>query len=81
MVVQTTVKKWGNSFGIRLQKAIAENLNLSEGSEINIEVENGKLVITPAEKEPTLKELIDGINENNRHGEMDFGRPVGKEIW
>ncbi len=32
-------------------------------------------------KDPNrLNELLDGIDENNLHGEIDFGKPVGKEI-
>ena len=27
-----------------------------------------------------LHELLDGIDENNIHEEIDFGKPVGKEI-
>ncbi len=32
-------------------------------------------------KDPNrLQALLDGIDENNLHGEIDFGKPVGKEI-
>ncbi len=32
-------------------------------------------------KDPNrFNELLDGIDENNLHGEIDFGKPVGKEI-
>jgi antitoxin component of MazEF toxin-antitoxin module len=29
----------------------------------------------------TLEQLIRGISEENRHGETDWGKPVGEEIW
>jgi antitoxin MazE len=29
----------------------------------------------------TLEELIRSITEENRHGETDWGPPVGNEIW
>ena len=29
----------------------------------------------------TLDELLDGITEENRHGETDWGPPVGNEYW
>lgn len=29
----------------------------------------------------TLNELVAGITELNRHGEVDFGPAVGNEIW
>jgi antitoxin component of MazEF toxin-antitoxin module len=28
----------------------------------------------------TLEELLEGINDENLHGETDFGEDVGKEI-
>ena len=31
------------------------------------------------ERDLTLEELLAGITKENRHAEVDFGRPVGKE--
>lgn len=28
-----------------------------------------------------LEEMLAQITEDNRHGEVDFGPPVGKEVW
>jgi len=30
-------------------------------------------------REFTLKDLLTGVTKKNRHHEVDFGRPVGKE--
>ena len=32
------------------------------------------------ERTKRLEELLEGINEDNLHGEIDWGKPVGKEI-
>ena len=32
------------------------------------------------ERTKRLEELLEGIEEGNIHGEIDFGAPVGKEI-
>ncbi|WP_306798706.1 AbrB/MazE/SpoVT family DNA-binding domain-containing protein [Oceanobacillus saliphilus] len=32
-------------------------------------------------KDPTLEELLAGVTEENRHEEIDWGKPEGKEIW
>lgn len=43
---------------------------------------HGRLVIEPthhAEYSPTR--LIDAINDQNRHDEIDVGVPVGQEAW
>lgn len=39
------VTKWGNSKGILLPTTVLENLNLSEGSEVEFIFEDGKIVL------------------------------------
>jgi antitoxin component of MazEF toxin-antitoxin module len=29
----------------------------------------------------TLQQLLEGVTPENIHAEVDFGRPVGKEVW
>lgn len=29
----------------------------------------------------TLQSLLDGVTEHNIHPEVDFGPPVGREVW
>ena len=41
------ISKWGNSLALRIPKAIAEELQLNEGSPISIETAEGKILITP----------------------------------
>ena len=38
----TTIKKWGNSFGIRLTKRMLEEYGLKEGDEVKIKIEKVK---------------------------------------
>ena len=47
---------------------------------------NGKLVIETLRSQRrkrryNLDELIAGITPDNRHGEIDWGPPVGNEAW
>ena len=39
------VTKWGNSKGILLPTTVLENLNLSEGSEVEFIFEDGKIIL------------------------------------
>lgn len=39
------VTKWGNSKGILLPTTVLENLNLSEGNEIEFIFEDGKIIL------------------------------------
>ena len=81
MIVQGTVRKWGNSLGIRLQKVVAEQLKLRAGTRVDIDVEDGRIVVVPSSTKPSLDELLSKITPQNLHGETDFGKPVGNEIW
>ena len=73
------ISKWGNSLGIRIPKAFIQSAGLSEGSEVEIGISGGRLVITPVGREYGLEELAGQITAENRHGETDWGRPVGHE--
>ncbi len=80
--MKTTVRKWGNSLAVRIPKAAAVETNLAQGSVVEVEVRNGRIVLEP-QRPPkyTLEELVAGMTEENRHDEIDSGPPVGKELW
>jgi len=79
----TRVQKWGNSLALRIPKSFAEEVKLGQGTEVELSLENGKLLIQPVKEENpyTLEELVAGITDENLHSEIDFGGPVGKEVW
>jgi antitoxin MazE len=72
--------KWGNSLAVRIPKSVAEEARMQEGDAILIEVVRGRVELRPAEKIPTLEELVAQITPENRHEETDWGPDVGKEI-
>lgn len=73
--------QWGNSIGVRIPKALAKRAGISMGTTVEIDEAGDGIVIKPVrKKEYSLKELVKGITRQNRHGEVDFRRPVGKEI-
>jgi len=78
--MEAVVKKWGNSLGIRIPNLVARKLSLKDGSYINIEDKEKKIVITPIKKN-RLSEMLSKINEQNIHEEIKTGGHVGKEIW
>jgi antitoxin MazE len=39
--------KWGNSLAVRIPKALADSIKVSEGKHAEIKVENGALVLRP----------------------------------
>lgn len=75
----TTVQKWGNSLAVRIPSKIVDEINLEQGSDVEIKLENQAIIISPIKKKPTLEELLSKITPKNRHEEVDFGRQEGKE--
>lgn len=77
------VSRWGHSLALRIPARLAKQVDLKEGSPVEITVEDSKLVITPAEAEPLrydLAKLIAGMNQDNLHDEIDLGEAVGAEL-
>jgi len=78
--MQTTAQKWGNSLAIRIPKRLAEEAGLREKDCVEIEVEEGTLVVRPQPRRAyRLKDLVKGITPRNRHDAIDVGEPVGRE--
>ncbi len=80
--MQTKIKKWGNSLALRIPKSFALNANLRQNELVDISIDKEKIIITPiSKKEYSLDDLLEGVSEDNLHGEFDTGVPLGKEIW
>jgi antitoxin MazE len=80
----TKIQKWGNSQGLRLNRQLLEDAHLSVGDEVDVTVDDGMIVIAPARRirgKHSLKELVSRIPKDHKPGEMDWGRPVGREVW
>lgn len=74
------VQPWGNSLGLRIPKSIADDTGLMAGSEVDIEVAEGRVIVTPV-SQPTyrLEDLLAAITPENLHAEFDLGEAVGDE--
>jgi antitoxin MazE len=82
LFMQVRVQKWGNSLAVRIPKPLAKDAAVSEGTVLNLAVSDGRVIATPVEtKNLSLRALLSKINKKNLHGEVDFGRPAGCEIW
>ncbi|MCL2362943.1 MAG: AbrB/MazE/SpoVT family DNA-binding domain-containing protein [Defluviitaleaceae bacterium] len=86
MAVRTMrVNRWGNSLGIRFPSEFVEKVKLKEKSLVEIITDGNRLIVVKAkEKEPrkTIQELFaehpaDFIDDE----EIDWGAPVGGEVW
>lgn len=80
--METKAKKWGNSLGVLVPKGIAEQAGVAVNDRLNIEVDNGAIVLKLRRRQKyRLNDLLKGITKENMHDEIDFGGPVGREVW
>ena len=80
----TKIQKWGNSQGLRLAKQVLEDAHLSVGDDVDVTARDGLIVIAPARRirgKRSLQELVSRIPKRYKSAEMEWGEPVGKEVW
>ena len=76
------LQKWGNSLGVRIPKSVTEDLNVNEGSELEIYVSEGNIIFKPAFRvNYSLEELLSKVKKGHLLKEDDWGKPQGKELW
>ena len=79
--MHTKIRKWGNSLGLRIPKSFAEEAGIQAGSEVDLSVADGELLIRPVRpRKYRLQDLLRGITSRNRHAEVEVGGPVGREV-
>ena len=70
---------------LRVPRAFVKELGASEGKRADMTIEDGALVIKVAKprkrRRYRLEDLIAGITKENYHREVDWGGPVGNEVW
>ncbi len=80
--MDTTVQKWGNSLALRIPRSVAKDIHLHQGSVVGVTIIGGKIVVKPRrQRHYALAQLLRGVTKRNRHGEVDWGGPVGQETW
>ena len=79
--MRSEIAKWGNSLALRLPKPVAADAGFSEGTPVELSVQNGKLIVAPARPKYRLADLLAQITPDNRHEEVDWGAPEGTEEW
>lgn len=81
--MRAVVKKWGNSASIRIPSSVMKAARLKLDDAVEVTEESGRIVIEPItrSKQYDLRELVKQITTRNKHAEVDFGVPVGKEVW
>jgi antitoxin component of MazEF toxin-antitoxin module len=75
------IVKWGNSLAFRIPAAIARQMEIKEGAQVEFRVEGKRLVIERALELPKFshQQLVKALRKS-RAELVDLGRPRGKEV-
>ena len=80
--MQTQVKQWGTSQGVRIPKEILEAAAISVDDVLDVKVSDGIITLTKPFRHKTLEErAAEYGGKLNLDGEYDWGEPVGREMW
>ena len=80
----TTIQKWGNSQGLRLSRTLLAEADIAVGDAVDVAVQEGALVVTPVRRVRgghDLRDLVRRIPRDYDHADVEWGAPVGREVW
>lgn len=78
-----TLSKWGNSIAIRIPKEAIDLLNLENQDKVSLNVNDGKIILTPEKPKSALEKLFEGYHgtpQDYPFEIVDKGGPVGNEL-
>jgi antitoxin MazE len=78
--MNTTIQMWGNSLALRIPQAVARQIHVSNGDDVELHVDADGLRIRPARRRYQLARLVGKITPANRHTETSWGKSIGKEL-
>ena len=81
--MEVQLKPWGNSLGIRLPKAVLNEVGFKPDDRLLVRAEAGKIVLIRSFQHRTLEErAAEYDGKLNLDGELEWkGDPVGNEVW
>jgi len=78
--MQVVLTRWGNSLGLRIPKAMTEQIGLTDGSRVEVQMEEDRIVISSARPRYLLSDLLVGTTPEDMRDAFDWGDNVGREI-
>lgn len=77
--MRTRLRQWGKSMGVCIPKTLAAEVELRDGSPIELRLDGATIIIEPCVRLPGLGDLLEGIRPDNVHREVDIGPAAGDE--
>ena len=83
-MVQVTVGRWGNNLAVRLPGEIVDAIKLRDGERVEIDAQDGEVVIRRARPRIALEDLFRGRSPDEWRADYarayDWGPAVGREF-
>ena len=80
--MRVQVKRWGNSASVRIPARVMEAASLRLEQALDIRVEDGCVILEPAcTPVADLAAMLARLTPETFHDDVDFGAPVGRELW
>ena len=70
--------------GIYVSKNLLDSAQIKANEDVQITIQNGRIIVESAAKalkRVKLKELVSQMPKDFNPVELDWGRPIGKEVW
>ena len=80
--MQVLIKKWGNSASVRIPATVMAAASISIDQAVDVREENGRIIIEPI-RAPIydLNDLLGRMRPETFPDAVDFGAPMGDEVW
>ena len=78
------IQKTENSDGIYFTKKMLEAAQINVGDEVHVTIQNGRIIVETApqaRRRIDLQTLLAKMPEDYQPEEIDWGKPIGKEVW
>ena len=80
MTVQTTIRQWGNSQGIRIPRSILDEAQMEKDDQIVLSVRDNQIIIEKPFVHRTFEERLAEYNGEISVSDFEWGEPAGKEL-
>jgi len=80
--MKALIEPVGQGLGVSLPAAVVAQQQLKAGTELEVSMRDGAIVLSPVLKATSrLEQLVSQITDDNMHELVDWGPPVGGEAW
>ncbi|MGI6055357.1 MAG: AbrB/MazE/SpoVT family DNA-binding domain-containing protein [Bilifractor sp.] len=79
--MKVKARKIGNSLAVSIPSVIAKIFPIGEGDTVDISLNDDHIEITPEYHFTGLDDLFKNYDGKDKMEDIDWGNPIGKEIW